>query len=193
MSHAAIWQRVLDDGHDFACIMEDDIVLAPDFRYWLERIEQYPLEFDILKLEAIARHKCRIGTVVKCSDRWQIAQCWFAAAGAACYIISRQGAQRLLAYEMPISAPVDTAMLRYWENSIRTFEVLPYLARQRGVDVSTIQAAAGPPRKFRYVHYNPLDWKPLVYTLSAWRRWKILGFNSLRLQSIKAHDALLGE
>lgn len=196
LSHAAAWQRVVDGGHAYGCIMEDDVEFASDFSYWLDRTDQYPAGFDVLKLEAIGKHEHRRATVVGTSGRWTIGHCWFGASGAACYIVSNSGARRLLARLLPCDAAVDTAMFRYWENGLRIYDVLPYPARQIGAPSSVQRqgdAALGQARHPLAVrfgpHVHPLDWKPVVYALAAWRRFGQLGLRSLLTRSIPAHDA----
>ena len=198
LSHAAAWKKVVDERHDYACIMEDDIELAYDFSYWLDRTDQYPREFDILKLEAIGKHKRRRATVISRSGRWSIGHCLSSASGAACYIVSNSGARCLLGRLLPCDSAVDTAMFRYWENKLRVYDVLPYPARQNGAP-SSVQwqsdAALGSvPRSSCSIfgpHLHPIDWKPVVYALSTIERWRRLGLRSLSLRAIPAHDPWL--
>lgn len=187
LTHAAIWRRIVELGQPYACVMEDDIVLAPGFGHWMVRTDWFPNDADVIKLEATNKHRVRHGTVVARYDRWQIAHCWLRASGAACYVVSQAGARKMLNRLLPIAATIDTSITAYWSNGLRLYDVLPYPARQVGFP-STVQLSSNSGDIVRSRDYHPLDWKPVVYALCVLRRWQILGIRSLDIRSIDAWD-----
>ncbi|MEM9031258.1 MAG: glycosyltransferase family 25 protein [Pseudomonadota bacterium] len=51
ISHAQVWQRLLDSGADWALVMEDDIFVSPELGAWLDDTGWIPGDADLVKIE----------------------------------------------------------------------------------------------------------------------------------------------
>ena len=104
-SHAAVWHRVLDEGHDTAIILEDDAVLGEDFAVIAASLAQLPAGWGILNL---------------CSSlgQFEVIQPEFIPGraltrfrgnmnGTVAYAVSRPGVETLLRHLLPVRAAAD--------------------------------------------------------------------------------------
>jgi glycosyl transferase family 25 len=105
-SHALAWDALLASDASHACILEDDVVLSPDFSSFVASSAWIPASCDVVKLEtfskkvAIARHR------VPCGNR-SLARLYSDHLGAAGYIVSRRGAEKLRGHAARPTIPVD--------------------------------------------------------------------------------------
>lgn len=84
-SHINIWRHMISSGMEYAFIMEDDACFDKE---WKKKLDQYEIkdnEWDVIMLNA--------SESMSVKNTWAIAKDQYLTAG---YIISRQGAQRLL-------------------------------------------------------------------------------------------------
>ncbi|MEO9340247.1 O-antigen ligase family protein [Mesorhizobium sp. SB112] len=121
-SHLLALQEFLKDGAPFAIIIEDDV--RPDAQT-LERVEAILLgspNFDVIKL---VNHRTSLfiqesGTAF--GDK--VGRAIHGPQGsAAAYLVSRQGAQRLLDTLSVMSLPWDVALERFWAAGVEVFSV----------------------------------------------------------------------
>ena len=57
LSHKAAWQRLLASGAQHCCVLEDDVVLSPDFAEFAGNASWVPSDASIVKIEALSRRK----------------------------------------------------------------------------------------------------------------------------------------
>lgn len=136
MSHRACWQRIVESGEAFGAVFEDDAVLSMGIVEVLDGIDAQAPAADVLKLETTGR------TVVLQSQRWTLSpqhqagrlMTWHG--GTAAYVVSRQGATRLLAATQPLADPVDQVMFNPMSrvsSSLTVLQVLPAVAMQKNI------------------------------------------------------------
>jgi len=124
-SHLRAWQQLLAGGAPALVVLEDDVRLLPNFPSVLQAIADLPPQsWDMVKLygrehEKIAQQMPLADTGVQLITYRRVPS--FAAA----YVISRAGAQKLLASRVPFGRPVDVDMRFWFENGVRTFGVFP--------------------------------------------------------------------
>lgn len=108
LSHRAAWRRFLAGGDELCCVLEDDVRLAGDFGTAMRSARDWATGgFDLIKVETMHQQ-------VWVSRRKQPALPGYALStlrsshqGTAGYIVTRQGAERLLDLTAQMDRPVD--------------------------------------------------------------------------------------
>lgn len=97
MSHESAWRQMLDAGHPFALILEDDVVMGEGLTAFLDPAFSVDLAADVVKLETMYE-RVRLGRAVRTvAGRFEVRQLLASHMGAAAYIISAGMARRALA------------------------------------------------------------------------------------------------
>lgn len=131
-SHVNCLQIGLERGWERWCVTEDDIKLRPGFSAWLDDGLELPPGVELLKLEGLqGRAKVDWGVSIGDVLGAQIVATNLPRAGAACYIVTRKAAERLLDGMLPMREPLDEAMFNYRAVGLIGFEVCPVAALQR--------------------------------------------------------------
>ncbi len=180
MSHRALWQRLLDSDEPFICILEDDIEVSPDFPDLVQDTDWLPARFDTIKLET-----CAIPTLLQQSGvidfgERRLKRIRSAHWGSAAYVISRDGARRLLAASNGLDMPVDWILfnLPHLRGQI-AYQLLPAPCKQDVENIPSVIGAGkrfGPP-SFERKGLEKLQWEVVrpVRRMRHWldtRRWK---------------------
>ena len=105
-SHAAAWQKLLESGDSHACILEDDVVLSPDFPAFMADAQWVPEGCDVVKIETFAKKTMISRQLQPCRGRG-LGHLYSTHLGAAGYVLSRQGARKMLAHAARPARPVD--------------------------------------------------------------------------------------
>lgn len=127
-SHLAAWRRLVASGARALAVFEDDVEIDPGLAAVLAAIERLPIDWDMVKLygrdqERIAWRRPLAGAVELIGYRR-------APSHTCAYVVSRPGAQKLLATRARFGRPVDLDLRRWWENDLRLFGVWPYPVRR---------------------------------------------------------------
>jgi glycosyl transferase family 25 len=61
LSRRETWCRFLLEGSAFCCVLEDDVILSPDFPAFMEAEDWLPAGASIIKIEALTRRKLLLG------------------------------------------------------------------------------------------------------------------------------------
>lgn len=112
LSHFKAWTRAKGSSAPALVIFEDDIVLPPDFKERLGRVfdDLKTTDWDVIQLQVTRYTNGGIGAKpIKGSEPWHSVDSLM---GAHAYVVSRRGAERLLARAYPIELHVD-AYLAY--------------------------------------------------------------------------------
>ncbi|MCL5050132.1 MAG: glycosyltransferase family 25 protein [Firmicutes bacterium] len=124
ISHRRAWQRMLDDDIDFAIVLEDDVLLANSFAYLARTIAQLEENWHVLKLaEPYARVKskgverCGAATLVRYPH---------IPLGTCAYVISREGAERMLEWSEQFYRPLDVDFQWAWQPGLKVRGIRPY-------------------------------------------------------------------
>lgn len=131
-SHAVAWQRLLDSGASHGCILEDDVILSPDFPAFAADAAWIPADCDVLKIETflqpllIKKRRRQPGR-----DRWVTRVC-STHYGAAGYILNRRAATALVKHAMRPPRPVDHMLFDVPPlfRALRVRQLLPALCLQ---------------------------------------------------------------
>jgi glycosyl transferase family 25 len=107
LSHRGIWQRIANENHTHATVLEDDIVLGPRLADLLADPSWIPANADIVKLETTRRPVGLLGEGIRLNSGTRLWRLTTAHFGSAAYIISRDAARRLLTASFGLQVPVD--------------------------------------------------------------------------------------
>lgn len=125
-SHLKAWQQLLDSDAPAMVVFEDDVRLLPELPQALSAIAALTdvTRWDMIKLygreqEKIASQATLVEGSLNLISYQRIPS--FAAA----YVISREGAKKMLASRIPFDRPVDVDMRFWFENGLRVFGVYP--------------------------------------------------------------------
>ena len=154
LSHRAVWSRLTQDKeHDFYVVLEDDAYLHPSFAVIMDSlVEGQDIDFVHLNTtqdahasvpvqakelrDLTAGHRLILGYGPypqgklfgkNAPSTHRIIGNWLG--GTVGYVISRKGAEALLAHAPDIRRAVDNHMMRFWEHKLPPLIVNPHPAR----------------------------------------------------------------
>jgi glycosyl transferase family 25 len=136
LSHRAAWEAFLASGETFAAVLEDDVILSPSARRFLQNTDWVPPGTALVKLEQYGPpgQSVLLSDFRDLGDGFRLARMHSRHTGAAAYILSRKAAEILLA-ERRFNLPVDHLLFN--SNNSRLFarlspwQLLPAVARQQ--------------------------------------------------------------
>jgi glycosyl transferase family 25 len=108
-SHLALWREFVAGSDPFACIMEDDAIIASDFPRVLDGIGALP-PFDLLKLDQGRPSVDLAGPPIQIAPGRHARRLLSFDAGTCAYVISRAGAGKLLRAARRYYMPIDVLM-----------------------------------------------------------------------------------
>jgi glycosyl transferase family 25 len=117
-SHLKAWRWLLDSPHAAAVVLEDDVRLRPAFAEVLQALAVSSERWDMAKLigrvEIGKREKAKSQTAL--CDGHELLRYRRVPSLTAGYVISRRGAEKLLATRVPFGRPVDVDLRYWWES-----------------------------------------------------------------------------
>lgn len=131
LSHKAIYQKMLDEDIDLALIFEDDATLESDFKTVLDALVNGPRDFDLIRFLGSAK----VARLQQFSKRTVIGDYTLNAlrtspGGAFAYLITKDGAAKMLRLLQRFYLPIDTLMGHNWKNKLDAYIIQPGLAEQ---------------------------------------------------------------
>ena len=122
-SHIKAWRMLLESQHQALVVLEDDVRFDDRLPSVLDAISDLDLPWDMIKLIGRDREKVRSRReLIKGIDLVEYARVPSLTAG---YVISRAGAQKLLASRVPFGRPIDVDLRFWWENDLLVLGVTP--------------------------------------------------------------------
>jgi glycosyl transferase family 25 len=124
LSHLTLYQRMIDQNLDEVLILEDDVVLKPEFVETLNRRGDFPKDWELVLLcynwEIISawyrQPIFRTSEVVKFSRK---------VVSSAAYLLRQGGARKLLAAGYPIRIPSDNLMGGSVKTNVKLYGISP--------------------------------------------------------------------
>jgi glycosyl transferase family 25 len=155
MSHRACWQRILDEGHDAALVVEDDIELASSFQPALDLAMQHLTERAYVRFPWRGREKPR--TVVATSGTTILFRPKVVGLGMLAQVVTRGAAERLLDATRQFDRPVDTYLQLFWDHGADMMSVWPSGVSEISANLggTTIHARSGVLEKLRRETLRP--------------------------------------
>ncbi len=98
LGHKLVWQRLLESGAPACCVLEDDVLLSPDFPGFMRDAGWVPSGATIVKIEAASRRKVFLGPERIRHEERALLPLLSAHLGTAGYIISSDAARSSSGY-----------------------------------------------------------------------------------------------
>jgi glycosyl transferase family 25 len=129
-SHVGVLQIIHDRGYERACVLEDDLDLAPDFGTFLDPTLKLPSNTDFLKLEVTQFKRLKVLPVGPIGARTLAVISRDGDIGAAAYVVTARGVRNLL--------PNLKSMVDFYDHQAfgavtwkpRVYHVIPFPAHQ---------------------------------------------------------------
>lgn len=135
LSHLRALQHIIDHKIPKAIILEDDAEFEPAFVSVAQEDFDPRVKLDVLKLEGILRARLAI-KISGAHPNLAVVRNTY---GSAAYLVTLEGAKRILKRLSPMISRYDDELFCYWRNGLRIYDYLPYPARQCGAP-STLDA-----------------------------------------------------
>lgn len=151
-SHRAVWREFLAGGEKFACVLEDDIYVSPDFARFIGDESWIPAGCDLLKIETAMHHVFMERAQRPGLDR-ALAVLRSQHFGTAGYIVSRKGAEDLLRRAETEDLSADRLVFN--ADALRAhnpvYQLIPALCVQgnrirNGVVIAEMESSIQPPK-----------------------------------------------
>jgi glycosyl transferase family 25 len=113
-SHVLALERILADGVDAAIIIEDDVLMDREFLARAAAAKDAAPDADVIKL---VNHRWKgFRALAQSTEGDVLGRCFFGPQGStACYLVTRSGAQKMIAKLGIMSLPWDVAVERGWD------------------------------------------------------------------------------
>ncbi len=122
-SHLLAWRQLLQRGDKAMVVLEDDVRFDDRLPAVLAAIARLDQPWDMIKL--IGREQEKIRSQRKLVDGVMLVEYARVPSLTAGYVVSRSGAQKLLASRQPFGRPVDVDLRFWWENKLVVLGVTP--------------------------------------------------------------------
>ena len=161
-SHRQCWQRIVDDGLDYALIAEDDLSIDPDL---------WPEVLDLIHFHASADTYIRIpvkdreravskpAAIVAEREAAKLFLPRVVGLQTVCQVVGKNAAKRLLETSMVLDRPVDTFVQMHWATGQPVHTIFPNGVRELTDELggSTIQ------KKTRTTNVAMREFKRILY------------------------------
>jgi glycosyl transferase, family 25 len=135
LSHKCALETFLASGASAAVVLEDDAIISPELRSFVEASLDLAFEWDAINLEN--RSKKEIWpAIAKLGETRVHASAWLSN-GTTGWLYSRNGARKVLSSLGSFRHAYDTHLGFFWRHGLTAFCVTPPLVRERN-DCSTI-------------------------------------------------------
>ena len=122
-SHRRALAQLIAGEDEMAVVLEDDVMVSPEFGDVLSRVERSKAEFDVIFLH---RGRSRNAFVpLKRIGPYRLGMVRFSDWGTQGYIITRRAAQRYFEHYPKIVYRSDHSLHAFWENGLETFSLDP--------------------------------------------------------------------
>lgn len=122
-SHRACWQRLVEDGHPAALIVEDDITLEPAFDAALGFARQHLRPGQLIRFALNERERGEI--VARGQGDLRLLRPSVIGLGMQALLVTRGAAIKLLQRSVEFDRPVDTFLQMRWLHGVDVLTVLP--------------------------------------------------------------------
>lgn len=123
LSHRSCWQRIVDGDIPFAAIFEDDVHFGTDVATVFRTSDWLPEDADIIKLETMRRRARIDKTPIAFVGHRTLHRLHTFHPGTAAYIVTRRGAEKLLAESQKFDTPVDHFMFNFALRGAKAFSI----------------------------------------------------------------------
>jgi glycosyl transferase family 25 len=126
-SHLALMSRVVNSNAP-ALILEDDLIILPDFPKIISMILESELSWDIFRLTS--KDKSPTIKFSSLTDGYEVVKYIRVPPKTGAHLVTPEGARKFLEWQKPRWRPVDQDLRRVWELDLLTLGISPLPATQ---------------------------------------------------------------
>lgn len=154
-SHIKVLETIIAAPENRAVIVEDDVRFSSDFLPFILEVSKLP-GWDVIKL--VNHRMAGFCLSAKLKDGYSIGRCFHGPLGsAAAYLVTKNGAKKLLAALSLMSLPYDVALERGWAGGYELFVAERPLVELPNVALSTIAGSRETYAKARLPAYKRIS------------------------------------
>ena len=159
LSHKEVWRRLQVSGAASCCVLEDDVILSPDFPGFTQSADWLPAHASIVKIESFGHRRLLLGPEQFVYRERSLRPLLSTHLGAAGYILNREAAGILLDRTSAIGHPVDNVLFEdlLKDKALKIYQMAPALCIQE-LQMPSVGVLAG---EFKST-IQPTDRKPSV-------------------------------
>ena len=135
LSHRAAWEAIAKSGHNWGCVLEDDVMLSHDIAQFLGNTAWIPPDVRLISLETFPSKRVMISNeTIELPSSRQLARLESSSLGAAGYILTSADAATLFATSETFHIPVDILLNSPKQNPLSDptlWQVLPAVCVQQ--------------------------------------------------------------
>ena len=139
-SHLKAIEQFLDDGDDYALVLEDDLTFDASIQSLIKESLKYKHSFDLLRLSGL--HNGHPVHIVSLDNKHNLVCNLTRQTGAGAYLINRHAAKQFLKQLRPMWLPYDHAFDREWTLGVKTMSIKPMPVLQNITPESQIDATS---------------------------------------------------
>ncbi|MYM61848.1 glycosyltransferase family 25 protein [Pseudomaricurvus sp. HS19] len=169
LSHLRAVREAYDQGYEFVCLLEDDVVIEPGFAAVLA--ELLPEQLDIVRFMALKLRRRKL--VKTLSAGVDLVRPERGTLGTQAYMLSRRGMEKFLAHASHIYEAIDHVLDHFFLFDLDTWLVEPHTAYELAgsSSVSKRETAAAAPGFRESLLYHPVKlWFSARRHLYFWRK-----------------------
>lgn len=125
LSHRLVYQQALDDERPAALLLEDDVVIAPDFPQTVRAVMEIPAAWDMIRFLDDAKTQKRSRAIAPVYGEYWLARLLSTPGGGHAYLFNRKAACRLLELSEKAWQPIDVLFGYTWRTGLETYAVIP--------------------------------------------------------------------
>ncbi len=125
LSHRAVYQKALDDNCPAALLLEDDVLIQPDFPATVEAVMNLPAEWDMIRFLHDAKTRRRSRFIGPVYGEYMLTRLLGTPGGGHAYIFNQKAARRLLELSEKSWQPIDVLFGYTWNTHLETYAVQP--------------------------------------------------------------------
>ncbi len=140
LSHARLWQKIVDHRIPWAVVLEDDVDIMGDLTGIVSAIGALPFEWDLIRLAGLGSPRAL--PLCTLTSEATLATLLQGAGGTQAYCVSFGGARKLLDYATPgVVGTVDDHVIdNCWRTGLRILAVQPFPISENKGFISSIEA-----------------------------------------------------
>ena len=122
LSHRKVWQKIVQENIEYALVLEDDFLLHKGLKDIDKLLKVIDQPWDLIKLGEIPNKRIK-QRILEVGDL-SLIKFRKTPHGTYAYLITIEGAKKMLKHSDPFSRPVDIDMQHIWEHKCKILGVL---------------------------------------------------------------------
>jgi glycosyl transferase, family 25 len=142
VSHFKCWEWLANSEYDQAIILEDDVMMDWRAITQLSQLNLSAYRIELMRLYATHPIACKIVMYRFLSPHCHLVRTsgWYL--GMQGYLLTKNGARRLIKKYAHITVPVDWVLTRYWEHRLGNYSLFPFPVIEKHVSSTIVERSS---------------------------------------------------